>query len=103
MAYDLSPGWSVLPWLAAAVLVLSWLRQQSGPAQARSRHWALWLCRGGALAALVAIGLNPVHVSVTPAPVQRPEVHVLLDASQSMRLGGPESRWQEATAILRAA
>src|SRR5262249_17685868 len=69
----------------------------------RSRHWALWLFRGCALAALVVIGLNPVRVAVTPGSVQRPEVHVLLDASQSMLLGTPESRWQEGTALLPAA
>jgi uncharacterized membrane protein len=55
------------------------------------------------LAAVVAIGLNPVHVAVTPGSIHRPEVHVLLDASQSMLLGSPESRWQEGTALLRAA
>src|SRR5207248_10238832 len=103
MTYDLSPGWAVLPWLAAARLALTWLRHRGGPAVARSRHVALWACRVGALAALVAIGLNPVHVSVTPGSIQRPEVHVLLDASQSMRLGSPETRWHEGTAILRGA
>jgi uncharacterized membrane protein len=103
MTFDYSSGWAVLPWLAAALLVLAWMRQRGGPALARSHHWALWVCRVGALAALVAIGLNPVHVSVTPASIHRPEVHVLLDSSQSMRLGSPESRWQEGTAILRAA
>src|SRR5262249_47644432 len=35
--------------------------------------------------------------------VQRPEIHVLLDSSQSMLLGSPETRWQEGTALLRAA
>ena len=47
MTYDLSPGWAVLPWLAAAVLALAWARQRGGPALARSRHGALWFCRGG--------------------------------------------------------
>ncbi len=103
MALDYSFGWAVLPWLAAALLILVWLRQRGGPALVRSQHWGLWLCRIGALVALVAIGLNPVHVSVIPSPIQRPEVHILLDASQSMRLGNPESRWQEATALLRTA
>lgn len=103
MTYDLSPGWAVLPWLAAALLALIWLRQRSGPAVARARHAALWTCRAGVLVALVAIGLNPVHVSVIPGTIHRPEVHVLLDASQSMKLGSPESRWQEGTAILRGA
>jgi uncharacterized membrane protein len=103
MALDLSWGWVVLPWLATALLILVLLRQQGGPALVRSQHWVLWVCRVGALVALVAIILNPVHVSVTPAPLHRPEVHVLLDASQSMRLGSPESRWSEATSLLRSA
>src|SRR5205085_106439 len=50
MTYDLSPGWAVLPWLAAALLALTWLRHRGGPAVARSRHVALWACRIGALA-----------------------------------------------------
>jgi uncharacterized membrane protein len=103
MTFDLSSGWVVLPWLAAALLALSWARQRGGPAMARSRHWALWVFRGCVLAALVVIGLNPVRVDVTPGSVHRPEVHFLLDASQSMLLGSPESRWQEGTALLRAA
>jgi uncharacterized membrane protein len=69
----------------------------------RSRNRLLWLFRGGVLAALVVIGLNPVRVGVTPGSVRRPEVHVLLDASQSMLLGSPQSRWQDGTALLRAA
>jgi uncharacterized membrane protein len=103
MTFDLSSGWVVLPWLATALLTLWWAWRRSGSAVARSRHWALWVFRGCVLAALVAIGLNPVHVSVTPGSVHRPEVHVLLDASQSMLLGTPESRWQEGTALLRDA
>lgn len=102
-ALDVGSVWAVLPWLTAALLLLAWFRRQAGPPLARSRHWMVWACRGGVLAALVIIGLDPVHVSVIPSPVHRPEVHVLLDASQSMRLGGPESRWQEATALLRDA
>src|SRR5689334_10657853 len=103
MTFDLNSGWAVLPWLAAVLLVLWWARRRSGPAVDRARHWTLWVLRGGVLAALVVIGLNPVHVSVTPGSIHRPEVHVLLDASQSMLLGSPESRWQEGTALLRAA
>ena len=92
----------MLPWLAAALLVC-------GRGSGAGRRWpapATGPCGSSgacALAALVAIGLNPVHVAVTPGPVHRPEVHVLLDASQSMRLGSPESRWQEGTALLRDA
>ena len=81
MTLDLSSFWAVLPWLAVALLVLAWFRHKSGPTLARSRHWLLWTCRVGALAALVAIGLNPVHVSVTPAPSTGPRF-----TSCSMRL-----------------
>src|SRR5262249_3167271 len=103
MTFDFSSGWVVLPWLATALLTLWWVWGRSGAAVARSRHLALWVFRGCVLAALVVIGLNPVHVSVIPGSVHRPEVHVLLDASQSMLLGTPESRWQEGTALLRDA
>src|SRR4051812_39325954 len=103
MALDTGSAGAVLPWLTAAVLAPGWLRHRGGPPPAPSRHAPLWVCRGGVLAALVAVGLNPVHVAVIPDPVRRPEVHVLLDASQSMRLGSPESRWQEATSLLRSA
>ncbi len=102
-ALEFDSARAVLPWLAAALLVLAWVRRQCAPALDRSRHWALWGCRIGALIALVSIGLNPVRVSVTPTPIHRPEVHILLDASRSMRLGSPESRWNEGTAILRRA
>jgi uncharacterized membrane protein len=103
MTFDLSSDWAVLPWLAAALLVLVWVRRWGGPVLARSRNWLLWAFRGGVLVALVVIGLNPVRVAVTPGSIHRPEVHVLLDASQSMLLGSPQSRWQEGTALLRAA
>jgi uncharacterized membrane protein len=103
MTFDLGSDWVVLPWLAAALLVLWWVRRRGAPALARSRHWLLWVFRVGVLAALVMIGLNPVLVAVTPGSIRRPEVHVLLDASQSMMLGSPKSRWQEGTELLRAA
>lgn len=103
MTFDLNSAWAVGPWLAAAMLALAWAWWRAGPPAARARHRILWAFRGGVLAALVAIGANPVHVSVTPGPVRRPEVHVLLDASQSMLLGSPESRWGEGTAVLRSA
>jgi uncharacterized membrane protein len=103
MTFDLSSDWVVLPWLAAALLVLVWLRRRGGPVLARSRHWLLWTFRGAVLVALVVIGSNPVRVAVTPGSIHRPEVHVLLDASQSMLLGSPQSRWREGTALLREA
>jgi uncharacterized membrane protein len=103
MTFDLGSDWVVLPWLAAALLALGWAWRSSGPALARSRNGFVWIFRVGVLAAFVVIGLNPVRVAVTPGSIRRPEVHILLDASQSMLLGSPASRWQEGTALLREA
>jgi uncharacterized membrane protein len=103
MTFDIGSDWMIFPWLAAALLVLWWARRSGGPALARSRNWLLWTFRGALLAALVVIGLNPVLIAVTPGSIRRPEVHVLLDASQSMLLGSPKSRWQEGTEVLRTA
>src|SRR3954449_5557678 len=103
LAFDLGPAWALLPWVAAAASLFLWVRRKAGPAQARAGHWSLRLLRGTALVGLVAVAANPVRVSVTPGTVHRPEIHVLLDASQSMRLGTPQSRWGEATAIVREA
>jgi uncharacterized membrane protein len=103
MTFDLSSVVPVLPWLAAAALVLAWVRWRAGGPAVRAHHTFLWVVRGLVLAALVVVGLNPVHVDVTPGAVRRPEVHVLLDSSQSMNLGSPESRWVEGTDLLRTA
>jgi uncharacterized membrane protein len=103
MTFDLGSDWAVLPWLAAALLALLWVRRSAGPALVRSRNGLVWISRVGVLAALVVIGFNPVRVAVTPGSVRRPEVHVLLDASQSMLLGSPASRWQEGTSLIRDA
>jgi uncharacterized membrane protein len=103
LALDPSAAWVVLPWLTAAVAVLLAVRRRVGPAQPRAAHRAVWLLRGAALVGLAAVAANPVRVAVTPGTVHRPEVHVLLDASQSMRLGTPQSRWDEGLAVVRAA
>src|SRR5690242_17435221 len=101
MTFDIGSDWIVFPWLAATLLVLWWVRRSGGPALARSHNWLLWTFRGAVLAAFVVIGLNPVLIAVTPGSIRRPEVHVLLDASQSMLLGSPKPRWQEGTELLR--
>lgn len=103
MTFDLRSAWVVLPWLAIALVALAWTRHRAGTALPRGRHWSLLLIRGCVLTAFVVIGLDPVRVAITPGSIQRPEVHVLLDSSQSMLLGTPETRWQHGTALLRAA
>ena len=66
LALDLTAVWAVLPWLAAAAVVLLWVRRQAGPAQPRAANAALRLLRGAALVGLVAVGANPVRVAITP-------------------------------------
>jgi uncharacterized membrane protein len=101
LAFDLGPAWALLPWAAAAAILFLWVRRRAGPAQPRAGHRSLWLLRGTALVGLAVVAADPVRVTVTPGTVHRPEVHVLLDASQSMRLGTPQSRWDEGIAIIR--
>src|SRR5438067_3868828 len=79
--------------LAAAAVVMSWLL---GAANVVSRRWGLWLLRGCILALTGAILLNPARIDESPGPVERPEVFYLIDASSSMQIGTPRSRWDEA-------
>ena len=80
---------------AAAALVLGWLL---GPANPVAQRWSLWSLRGAILLIVVVVILNPVQVDERPGPVQRPEIFYLVDASASMQMGNPRSRWDEAIA-----
>src|SRR5438874_1561790 len=79
--------------LAAAAVVMSWLL---GAANVVSRRWGLWLLRGCILAITGTILLNPARIDESPGPVERPEMFYLIDASSSMQIGSPRSRWDEA-------
>ena len=87
VALGLAIGLPLAAWLAGKLL---------GPANAVSRRWSLWLLRGAILAVMAAVLFNPVRVDETPGPVERPEMFYLLDASASMQMGSPKSRWDEA-------
>ncbi|HEX5447138.1 MAG TPA: hypothetical protein VFW87_25200, partial [Pirellulales bacterium] len=80
-----------------AVLLLRWLM---GPANAVSRRWSLWTLRGAIMLVVLVVLANPVRVDKLPGPVERPEMFYLLDTSASMRLGSPESRWQQSLALI---
>ncbi len=80
-----------------AVLLLRWLM---GPANAVSRRWSLWTLRGAIMLVVLLVLANPVRVDELPGPVERPEMFYLLDTSASMRLGSPESRWQQSLALI---
>src|SRR5438093_6183869 len=79
--------------LAAAGLALGWLL---GSANVVSRRWSLWLLRSCILAITAMILLNPARIDESPGPVERPEMFYLIDASSSMQIGSPRSRWDEA-------
>ena len=83
-----------------AVLAASWLL---GPPNPVARHWGLWSLRATIVGLVVLVLLNPVQVDELPGPVKQPEVFYLLDASASMQMGNPRSRWDESLAMIRSA
>ena len=91
--------------LGALCLAFAWflLRVWMGSPAAVTRRVELWVLRGACLAVLLAIFLNPVKVQQSPGPLERPEVFVLLDSSQSMTMGTPRTRWDESLDLLRSA
>lgn len=93
---DFLPQWSVAT-LAVALVTIAVLaalaRWASGPAAQISRHGGLWIVRGITALVLALILFNPVKVDRTKGAVDKPDVFVLMDASSSMKMGSPESRW----------
>src|SRR5437773_4827004 len=79
--------------IAAAGLVSGRLL---GAANVVSRRWSLWLLRSCTLAIIGTILLNPARIDESPGPVERPEMFYLIDASSSMQIGSPRSRWDGA-------
>ena len=85
---------------AAAALLLGWLL---GPANPVAQRWSLWGLRGAILLIVVVVILNPVKVDQLEGPKQHPEMFYLVDASASMQMGNPRSRWDQTLATIRAA
>src|SRR5690242_1008717 len=69
------------------------LRWWGGPPAAVKRPRGLLALRLAAVLMLVAILLNPSRVLETPGPVERPDLFFLLDTSESMAVGEPETRF----------
>src|SRR3954447_5915017 len=86
--------------LAVIALILGWLL---GTANVVSRRWSLWLLRGCIFAITAIILLNSARIDELPGPVERPEVFYLLDASSSMQIGSPRSRWDDALSRIEEA
>ncbi|MCI0361341.1 MAG: glutamine amidotransferase [Planctomycetaceae bacterium] len=97
----LSPGEAaiVAAVAVAAVLAAAWLL---GPPNPVARHWGLWSLRATIVGLVVLVLLNPVKVDELPGPVKHPEIFYLLDASASMQMGNPRSRWDDSLAMIRA-
>ncbi len=97
----LAPGEAFALAAAAVVAVLaaSWLL---GPPNPVARHWGLWSLRSVIVGLVVLVLLNPVKVDELPGPVKQPEVFYLLDASASMQMGNPRSRWDDSLAMIRS-
>jgi uncharacterized membrane protein len=83
-----------------AVLAASWLL---GPPNPVARHWGLWSLRAAIVGLVALVLLNPVKVDELPGPVKQPEVFYLLDASASMQMGNPRSRWDQSLDMIRSA
>ena len=84
----------------AAALLTGWLM---GPANPVARRWGLWSLRAVIMGLVVLVLLNPVRVDELPGPMKRPEVFYMLDASASMQMGNPRSRWDQSLEMIRAA
>lgn len=85
--------------LVAALLVAWWL----GHVNPVARRFSLTMLRGLTLLLAIGVLFNPIRVKQEPGPVERPEMFYLLDASASMAIGDPRSRWEEAAARIQAA
>ncbi len=96
-----------LPTVAAIVAcaVVGWatVRRTIGPPAGISRRVEFVVLRGLVIATLALILLNPVRVAQTPGLVERPEMFYLIDSSQSMTLGEPTTRWDDALRAMREA
>jgi uncharacterized membrane protein len=88
-----------------AVLAVGWLvlRWRVGPAAALSRKTGLYVIRAVLIASLIVICLNPVYQTQSPGLADRPEIFYLIDSSQSMQLGAPSTRWNDAMAAIKSA
>ncbi len=81
--------------IAIACLIGWWLiRMING--QSRVGWPVPWLLlRAVTLLIAIVIALGPTIIEETPGPSKRPALVYLFDGSQSMKLGGERSRWEE--------
>ncbi len=102
---DWIPPIPAIAWLAiGGVCLLGWIgvRMVQGQSLVGWR-WAWIGMRSLCVAAVILIGLGPTLVEETQGPSQRPAITYLFDGSQSMKLGGERSRWEESLEFMSSA
>jgi uncharacterized membrane protein len=78
--------------LLAAVIIGLLITARRIAVSTKTRGWILFALRGGVMAALVFLLLNPIDLRETVLPPRPPSVALLVDCSQSMALGVGQSR-----------
>ncbi|MGH7199729.1 MAG: hypothetical protein ACREJB_03930, partial [Planctomycetaceae bacterium] len=98
-----SPVTLVVVALFLGAVVGGWLvlRLLSGPTARPARRVGLVAVRALIVLALLALLTGPVRVDESPGDIRRPELFYLLDASESMRIGNEQSRWEKTLAAIR--
>ena len=66
----------------------------------RSRRWAVLALRVVVLLVLLAILGNPVLLDTVDGPPEDPRIALVLDTSESMKIGSPTSRIDQAKALV---
>ncbi|MDA1054065.1 MAG: glutamine amidotransferase [Planctomycetota bacterium] len=79
-------------------------RFATGPPADIARRSGLLVIRGVVVLLLLLLLFNPVQVSESPGKIERADVFYLMDASESMKMGGDEgTRWDHAVEIIHDA
>lgn len=92
----------VLVGVLAVLLLVA--RFAAGPPADIARRWGLLVIRGVVVLALLLLLANPIQVAESPGKIELPDVFYVMDASESMKMGGDGgTRWDEAVKIIRDA
>ncbi len=104
-ALEFSPPDPAMTGAVCAGLLLAWvlMRWLLGSTAPLAQRWSLRLLRAAALVIIALILAGPVRVTESPGDLKRPDVFLLLDASQSMGIGTDRSRWEDAVSTVQAA
>lgn len=100
----LSPvsGRFLIALFVAAVFVWLAVRVGVGPASRLSKNWPIYFLRCCTILAVLGLLLNPVRVTEQQGAIQPSQMFFVLDASQSMAIGGENAtRWDQALSMIQ--